>query len=81
MNALWEDIAVHDHKGVVFFVDSSVDILELAQAVSQDNLQYIQQMLEQKRLFRLSEDKKSALAQKICVFVIVQPYIFVELPS
>ena len=81
MKALWKDIAVHDQKGTVFFVDTSLDVLEVGRAVSQDNIEYVQEQIKQGKIFRLEEEQKSTLAQKVCVFVIVQPYIFVENPS
>ena len=81
MKALWKDIAEHDKKGTVFFVEASLDLLDVARAVSQDNLKYIQEKIEQGKIFRMDEEKKSELTQTVCVFVIVQPYIFVEMPS
>ena len=78
MTALWKDIAVHQAKGTVFFVDASLDIEAVGRAVAQDNVQYIEDLLTSGKLFRLSADQTSAWTDKVCRFVIVQPYIFVE---
>ena len=81
MTASWKDIAEHNRKGTVFFVDAHLDILEVGRAVAQDNLPYIQRQIDAGKIYRPAERNISLGRDSVCVFIIVQPYIFVEHPE
>ena len=76
LSCLGVDLQEHSKKGIVFFVDSSLDLMAFSQEVANDNAQYISQCMTDGLLKMASADDFSF--EEKFRFVIVQPYIFVE---
>ena len=79
LSCLGSALQEHSAKGVVFWVDSSVDLMGFSQEVAKDNAQYISQCMQENKLKRAQKEDFSA--EETFRFVIVQPYIFVERTS
>ncbi|MAA80391.1 MAG: hypothetical protein CL916_14140 [Deltaproteobacteria bacterium] len=71
----WSELSSYCHGGTVFFVDNSIDLEKLAQAVANDNTSFIETVMNGKKMWKAVESEQSE--NTICSFVIVQPYIFV----
>ena len=76
LSCLGADLQEHSKKGIVFLVDSSLDLLGFSQEVASDNAQYISQCMTEGSLKIASAEDFSS--EETFRFVIVQPYIFVE---
>ena len=59
----------------MFFVDASIDLEELANAVANDQTTFVEKVMHEKKMWKAHEDEQSK--DTICSFVIVQPYLFV----
>jgi len=76
LSCLGADLQEHSKKGIVFLVDSSLDLMAFSQEVANDNAQYISQCMTDGLLKMASAEDFSF--EDTFRFVIVQPYIFVE---
>ena len=76
LSCLGAELQEHSSKGVVFWVESSVELMEFSQEVANDNAQYISACMQENKVKRAKREDFSA--EKTFRFVIVQPYIFVE---
>ena len=76
LSCLGVDLQEHSNKGIVFWVDSSLELLSFSQEVANDNAQYISRCMAEGLLKIANTDDFSS--EKTFRFVIVQPYIFVE---
>jgi len=79
MVCLGSDLEQHTKKGVVFWVHTSVNLLDFAKEVVQDNTEYISQCMDEKKVWKMQGDDLDG--QKNYRFVIAQPYIFVEVST
>ena len=79
LSCLGTELHQHSTKGIVFFVDSAVDLMAFSQEVANDNAQYIAQCMQKKLVEKAKTEDLSA--ERTFRFIIVQPYIFVEKTS
>lgn len=75
----WSELIEYCNAGTVFLVEPSIDIKELAHAVAQDNASFVQKVMLEKKMWNAQGQEYSSQTQ--CSFIIVQPYIFVEVPA
>lgn len=75
----WADLRSYCLAGTVFFVSVTTDLEELGQAVASDNNPYISKLLSENKIWKAHTEDVSP--ETICTFVIVQPFIFVGVPS
>tara|TARA_B100000683_G_scaffold56527_1_gene54195 strand:+ start:428 stop:709 length:282 start_codon:yes stop_codon:yes gene_type:complete len=71
----WSDLSSYCNEGTVFFVDSSIDLKELAKAVANDQTAFVEKVMNEKKMWKALENEQTK--ETVCSFVIVQPYIFV----
>ena len=75
----WSALDSYCRAGRVFLVDSIVALTELAEAVAKDNTSFLEPLMKEKKIWNAQVDEISSDVQ--CSFIIVQPYIFVEVPA
>ena len=75
----WSELTSHCSGGNVFLVDSSIDLKSLAQAIAEDDTTFVEHVMREKKMWKANKNELSA--HVTCSFVIVQPYIFVEVPT
>jgi len=79
----WDMLRIHHERQAVFLVDQSIELLDVAVAVAQDNSQLVSMWLTDKKLARPEEELVSEFEKddykKIFDFVIIQPYVLVQL--
>lgn len=71
----WSDLSSYCSGGIVFFVDASIDLEELAKAVANDQTAFVEKVMNEKKMWKAQENEQAK--DTICSFVIVQPYLFV----
>lgn len=79
----WNRLQPHAERGVLFLVDSELDLLEVGIAVAEDRTESVRQWLEEGRLARPEAAKTTLWRQQGGLFqaLIVKPYIFFQLSS
>ena len=75
----WSDLYTYCEAKKVFMLDSCVELLSVANAVAQDESDYIHILVQEKKLWQAQPEEN--LPTQLCSFVIVQPYIFVSVYS
>ena len=71
----------HYKRESLFFVDGSLDIVEVGAHVAVDDKAYVQEILSSTKLAKPNEEKMAKLKQdlqKQYLFVIVQPFVFAQ---
>lgn len=81
--ASWSMLEPHYERGALIVVSSEIDLFEVAIAVAEDNTAVVKDWLSKGDVRNASaEDKENwsvAPAEKIVEFLIVQPYVLVQL--
>lgn len=79
----WDMLRVHNERGMVFIVSASLELGDIAVAMSLDKTQLVKNWLDNGDLFRPKEEQVSEFEKekfkKIGKFLIIQPYIIVQL--
>ncbi len=79
----WDMLKVHHQNGAVFIVSGSLQLLDAAVAIAQDKSQFVKVWLDNGELARPTEDQvknfEASPYEKICDFVIIQPYVLIRL--
>ena len=69
----WSFLEPHAQRGALFWVDESLDLVEVAWAITQDQVEYVQNCLRQQTICKADDQPlNDALAYR---FIIVQPYV------
>jgi hypothetical protein len=69
----WSFLQGHAQRGALFWVDPQLDLVQVAWAISQDQLTYVESWLTQQLLQKADDEPlEHALAYR---FIIVQPYV------
>lgn len=79
----WDMLQVHHDKGAVFIVSSNLGLIDAAVAVAQDRTQFVKIWLDNGDLSRPTDDQVKNFQknkfEKLCDFIIIQPYVLVKL--
>jgi len=79
----WSLLAPHHTRGALFIVDRELDLVEVATAIAQDDLNRVQIWLGNSQLRRPSEEEEKSWSEdqhrKMAQFLIVQPYVIIQL--
>ncbi len=79
----WDMLKIHHQNGAVFIVSSPLELLDAAVAIAQDKSQFVKLWLDNGELARPTEKQVKNFEEKpyekICDFVIIQPYVLVRL--
>lgn len=79
----WAPLKQHHDQGGVFIVGEGVDLIDAAVAVAQDKVEFIKLWLETGALRKPTEDEVKEWDAnkniKLARFVIVQPYVLIDL--
>ena len=69
----WSFLQPHAQRGALFWVDESVDLVEVAWAIAHDQVDYVQTCLSKQTICKAQDQPlPEALAYR---FIIVQPYV------
>lgn len=81
--ASWDMLADHYKRGALFGVKSNLDLITVAVAIAEDNVQQVKIWLDNQELYQITQTEVEQLDQnsreKIAEFVIVQPYVLMKL--
>jgi hypothetical protein len=81
-SATWEWLTPHHERDVIIWVDQSIDLLEVAMAIAQDQTQSVQHWIAEQVIAKPSEAQKSrwsnADADLQFSALIVQPYVLIQ---
>lgn len=79
----WDMLRTHHENGAVFIVSGSVSLLDAAVAIAEDKTQFVKIWLDNGELARPTDKQVQQFEknqfEKICDFVIIQPYVLVSL--
>jgi hypothetical protein len=80
--ATWEWLMPHNERDVIIWVDQSIDLLEVALAIAQDQTQAVQHWIAEQVIAKPSEVQKSRWSARDADFqfsaLIVQPYVLIQ---
>jgi hypothetical protein len=80
--ATWEWLIPHNERDVIIWVDQSIDLLEVAMAIAQDQTQSVQHWIAEQVIAKPSEAQKSRWSARDADFqfsaLIVQPYVLIQ---
>jgi hypothetical protein len=79
----WRELARHFAAGRVIGVDSSLDLIQVAAAVAQDDAGRVQRWLKTTKLAPVSDTKAQAWQETDAVLwaVVVKPYVLVQVSA
>lgn len=81
--ANWKMLTTHHERGAVFIVSDRLDLADVAKVMSRDQVTVVEGWLESGDIRRPSESEltewESDCEAKKFLFVIVQPYVIVQL--
>jgi len=81
--APWALLEDHYKRGALFIIDKKLKLEEVANAFSRDYSDIVKIWLDNKEIQIVDEDLSKKLAQnphdKVASFVIVQPYVLIQL--
>lgn len=81
----WQALADHFERGALLIVDSSIDLTEVGVAMAQDNAKSIESWLNQSLIRKPTLEDKEVWSKepkaKFCRFLIIQPYVLLQLLS
>lgn len=77
----WDMLAQHHQQGTVFIVSGGVGLLDVAVAIAQDKTDFVKIWLDSGNLARPSDQEVSQFKknrfEKMCDFIIIQPYVLI----
>lgn len=79
----WSMLKVHHENGTVFIVKDNLELVDAAAAVAADKIDFVKIWLDNGELYRPSESDIEKFSKeefkKMCKFIIVQPYVLIQL--
>ncbi|KGQ70416.1 hypothetical protein A1D23_00980 [Chelonobacter oris] len=76
----WHELQPHFARGKVLYIDPDLDLLEVAQAMVQDNSRYIAALIAQKRLYAVTETQARQFYQdnQLMWAVVLAPWVLAQ---
>ncbi len=75
----WNLLDKNLERSAVFLLSASEDIFDAAEAMATDNTDYIKNLLENNHLRKLSLDDTEEFSKSNFNFLIIQPYVLVQI--
>lgn len=79
--AHWKILEEHHKRGALLYIDPKEDMIEVAQAIAEDNVQRIKDLLDSGLLARTTEEHATAWDAREDLefnFIIIQPYVLIQ---
>ena len=80
----WKSLAPHQTRGDLLVAGPSLDLMEVGQAIANDQASKVKEWLNANLLFRPQDDQIKSwelIEEEIFNFVIVKPFVIVQLKS
>ncbi len=75
----WNLLDKNLERGAVILVDSTIDLVDAGMAIAEDQTQTVANWLNNRQLISLSMDDSGKYQEKKFQFLIIQPYVLVQL--
>jgi hypothetical protein len=81
-SATWEWLIPHHEHDVIIWVDASIDLVDVAMAIAQDQTQSVQHWIAEQVIAKPSEAQTGRWSARDAAFqfsaLIVQPYVLIQ---
>ncbi|MGR6980723.1 DUF2288 domain-containing protein [Testudinibacter sp. P27/CKL/0425] len=76
----WHELQPHFARGRVLYVEPQLDLIEVTQAMLQDNSRYIAELIEQQRIYPVSESQALDFYQQnqLMWAVVLAPWVLAQ---
>ena len=77
----WRELKIHLQRDAIITVSATLDIIEVAEAVADDNKEVVENWIGNKQLGKPTEDQLNSwekIQEKLFRMLIVQPFILIQ---
>lgn len=81
----WNDLEDHYQRGAILVIDNSLDLIEVGVAMAEDEAGLMEKWLERGLIQKITSDQRDIWQknpkEKISRFLIIQPYVLIQVIS